>query len=73
MAIGFTFAHRLGPKVCLVKLDSTKDKVRVMSKKSRLKHNVEKEIYINNDLIWRERWTQKRIREEVQRESKESK
>lgn len=62
-------AHKLGPKSCLVELNTKEDKINVMKNKRKLKGIKGSKIFINNDLSPAERDIEKCIRE-IAREEK---
>lgn len=55
-------AHKLGPKICLVELNTKEDKLKVMKNKQKLKGLKDKKIFINNDLTPEERDIDRSIR-----------
>lgn len=55
-------AYRLGPKICLVEMESAQDKAKVMQNKAKLKRTEER-IYIDNDKTQKEREIEKQIRQ----------
>lgn len=67
------YVQRLGPRTCLVKMDSMDDKEEIMKNKQKLRHLKDERIYINHDLTVKERDMQREIRSRAQAERKAGK
>lgn len=61
-------ACKLGPKICLVELNSKEDKMTVMENKRKLRDIKDRKIFINNDMTFAERDIARRIRKIAQEE-----
>lgn len=66
-------AYKIGPKMCLIQLESFEDKVKIMQNKKKLKNMGEAKVFINNDLSRKEREVDKQIRKIAEKERKEGK
>lgn len=66
-------AKRLGEKTCLVELNNTEDKLKVMKCKSKLRNISTDRIYINDDLTVNERKIRSKIEERAKRAREEGK
>ncbi|KAK4872005.1 hypothetical protein RN001_016129 [Aquatica leii] len=63
-------AYKLGPQQCLVQVDNSVDKLKIMQSKIKLKNIEESRVFINNDLSKKERDIDKEIRNIAQEERK---
>lgn len=60
--VEFKEGHKIGPKICVLEMNCTEDKLHIMRNKSKLKNIRGQKVYINNDRTKREREIEKNIR-----------
>lgn len=61
LEINLKDAKKLGPRTCLITMNSVEDKIKVMKNKSKLR-TCQKRIYINDDMTKEERKVQEKVR-----------
>lgn len=66
-------AYKIGPKMCVVQLESFEDKVKLMQNKWKLKNMEGDKVFFNNDLTRKEREGDKQIRKKAEEERKQGK
>lgn len=73
MSVPVQTAYKIGPKMCIIKLQSFEDKIQLMKNKMKLRNMRGDRIFINNDLSRKEREIDKQIRKRAEAEKNQGK
>uniref|UniRef100_A0A1Y1M2F4 Uncharacterized protein n=1 Tax=Photinus pyralis TaxID=7054 RepID=A0A1Y1M2F4_PHOPY len=70
VGVNIKTAFKIGPKLCLIQLETFEDKIKILQNKMKLRNMGEEKVFINNDLTRKERDIDKQIRKRAEEERK---